>query len=666
MRQRRFPLATLVLVAVLWMNPLLPVIAARPLVMTPVDQHYTMIDLTPAGSTTASVAGISGGQQVGSAGFSPAPGQPLDTHAMLWSGDAGSAIDLGVGTASAVSNGQQAGSANGHAALWNGTLESLIDLNPTFWTQSAATGIANGLQVGWASRQTLCGECGGGRTTIYSQHPFLWSGSAASAIDLTPFNLGFGAGQALGTDGVQQVGYGQQVLGANAFSAPYAVLWTGTADSAINLNPVGSIESQAKAVFGGQQVGFGFARHALMWTGSAASFVDLHPAGYSISEANATNGVQQVGYGLLGNTSTVSGNSHALVWSGSAASVIDLNQFMPLGFTDATATGIDAAGNIVGWASTGSRGTPANIHAVIWVPSDPAIVYAQSLALNQSSIMVGESVQATLTLNQPAPAGGAAVSLTNIIYPQTGVAVPFTVSMPTSVTVAEGQTSASFTVATSATTLAGFSRPYLVDIQAAYGDTVQTAILAVNPPVYVTSLAVAPGNLTGGDPATGTVTLNSAAPAGGALVTLASNNAAASVPANVLIPAGQRSATFAVQTSAVATFTTVTLSATYGSVIPATVTASFLVAPPPVAADTVAIQKADYVVSKKELTVQATSTSQTATLTVLVTATGEVIGFLTNKGAGSYAGKLIWPVNPQKITVTSNLTGTASRAVTLK
>src|SRR5205085_906462 len=100
-------------------------------------------------------------------------------------------------------------------------------------------------------------------------------------------------------------------------------------------------------------------------------------------------------------------------------------------------------------------------------------------------------------------------------------------------------------------------------------------------PVYVTSLAVAPGNLTGGDPATGTVVLNSVALAGGALVTLASNNAAASVPANVLILAGQRSATFPVQTNPVTTFATATLTATYGSAIPATVSASIRLAPAP-------------------------------------------------------------------------------------
>ncbi len=284
MKQRRLSMIITVLVAASWLNPLLPVIAARPLVATPSSQHYTMIDLTPAGAAGASVAGTSGIQQVGSAGFvtDTPTGPSVVNHAMTWTGDAGSAIDLGVGAAAAISNGQQAGSANTHAALWNGTAESMVDLNPSFWDQSAVTGIANGQQVGWASRHTLCGECGGGTTSIYSQRPFLWSGSAASAIDLTPFNLGFGAGQALGTDGVQQVGYAQQVLGANAFSGPYAMVWSGTANSAVNLNPIGSIESQAKAVFGGQQVGYGFAHHALLWTGSAASFVDLHPVGYVI------------------------------------------------------------------------------------------------------------------------------------------------------------------------------------------------------------------------------------------------------------------------------------------------------------------------------------------------------------------------------------------------
>src|SRR5438132_10244406 len=157
MKQRRLTMIIAVLVAAFSFNPLLPAIAARPLLSTPDGQHYTMIDLTPAGSATASIAGLSATQQVGSAGFvtNTATGPSVVNHAMVWSGDAGSAIDLGVGAALAISNGQQAGSANTHAALWNGTAESLVDLNPSLWEQSAATGIAAGQQVGWASRRTI-------------------------------------------------------------------------------------------------------------------------------------------------------------------------------------------------------------------------------------------------------------------------------------------------------------------------------------------------------------------------------------------------------------------------------------------------------------------------------------------------------------------------------
>jgi hypothetical protein len=402
-----------------------------------------------------------------------------------------------------------------------------------------------------------------------------------------------------------------------------------------------------------------------MWTGSAASAVDLHPAGYTSSQARATNGVQQAGFGWVNNAAQIP-RRHALVWSGSAASVVDLNQFMPLGFTDAAATGIDAAGNVVGWAVKGSADGTASTHAVMWVPSDAAPNFSQGVGLSQSSVVAGESVQVTVTLSQPAPVGGALVNLAGVdSAPGVTGASAVTFQMPASVTVAEGDTSVSFTVSTDATTLANFTRPYLLDIQAAFGDTTQTALLAVAPPLSLSSLGVAPGNVTSGTNVTGTVTLSGPAPAGGALVTLSSNNAAASVPVNVLVPAGATSAGFNVQTNTVTTFVTATLTATYGT-IPSTQTARLTVAPPPAAVDTVSIQKADYVVSKKQLTVQASSTSQTVMLTVTSTATGEVIGVLTNKGAGSYAGTFPLAASPQNITVTSDLGGTANRAVNVK
>src|SRR5256886_11644195 len=63
------------------------------------------------------------------------------------------------------------------------------------------------------------------------------------------------------------------------------------------------------------------------------------------------------------------------------------------------------------------------------------------------------------------------------------------------------------------------------------------ATLTVNPAALL-SLALNPTTVTGGGNSTGTVTLNRPAPAGGASVTLSSNNTAATVPGSVTVPAG--------------------------------------------------------------------------------------------------------------------------------
>lgn len=77
------------------------------------------------------------------------------------------------------------------------------------------------------------------------------------------------------------------------------------------------------------------------------------------------SGSQQVGYGW---NIDVMRDSHALLWEGTAESVVDLHSFLPAGYVSSAAYDIDSAGNIVGYARTG---TGAN-HAVLWVP-EPAI-----------------------------------------------------------------------------------------------------------------------------------------------------------------------------------------------------------------------------------------------------------------------------------------------------
>jgi len=93
----------------------------------------------------------------------------------------------------------------------------------------------------------------------------------------------------------------------------------------------------------------------------------------------------------------------------------------------------------------------------------------------------------------------------------------------------------------------------------------------------LSSIALSPSSVNGGSSSTGTVTLSGPASSGGAVVYLASNASAATVPASVTVAAGAPSATFTVNTTAVTASTPVTISASYAG---ATKTASLTVNPP--------------------------------------------------------------------------------------
>lgn len=69
------------------------------------------------------------------------------------------------------------------------------------------------------------------------------------------------------------------------------------------------------------------------------------------------------------------------------------------------------------------------------------------------------------------------------------------------------------------------------------------------PVATLDSISVNPATVVAPNPVQGTATLTAPAPAGGATVTLSSNNAAATVPASVLVAAGTQSMGFSVTTS---------------------------------------------------------------------------------------------------------------------
>ncbi len=185
----------------------------------------------------------------------------------------------------------------------------------------------------------------------------------------------------------------------------------------------------------------------------------------------------------------------------------------------------------------------------------PSLPELTGFSVSPTSVPGGQSATGTVTLGSAAPTGGVAVSLSS--------SLPGSVSVPASVTVPAGATSATFT----ATTFPG-SGATTAQLVATLGETMLFAALGVTQAqsTTLTSLTVSPTTVTGGASSTGTVRLSAPAPAGGAVVTLSDNSAAASVPASVTVSAGAVSRTFTVTTSAVSSQTAVTITGSFGGV----------------------------------------------------------------------------------------------------
>ncbi len=332
----------------------------------------------PSGFSNVAFLGISGGQTVGISFQSN--NNPGNFNATLWT--AAGAVNLNPGnmTVSAafgsdgseqVGDGQGTGTGNDeHALIWSGTAASALDLNPTNLSgisNSDADAVSGNQQVG----------SGSGTGTGNNFHALLWNGTANSAVDLNP--AGITNSIALGTNGTQQVGY---TFGSESGNNDRANMWTGTADSAVELNPANFTASQALGISpsGTQEVGWGresTAEHAMIWSGTADSAVDLNPTDLNMTSsfAVATNGVEQVGFGTGG----VAGSFFdPVVWTGTADSAVDLEKLLPssgtwtgiLG-TRATAPNsyidVDSTGNVYGAVFGTYQGT-TGFFAVEWSP----------------------------------------------------------------------------------------------------------------------------------------------------------------------------------------------------------------------------------------------------------------------------------------------------------
>ena len=105
--------------------------------------------------------------------------------------------------------------------------------------------------------------------------------------------------------------------------------------------------------------------------------------------------------------------------------------------------------------------------------------------------------------------------------------------------------------------------PAFAKLTASDFEVVQLGWNPVGVATVLNALAVQPASVLGGISASGSVTLSAAAPAGGAVVALASNHAAVRVPSSVSIAQGVSSASFAITTTPVAAATLAGISAIY-------------------------------------------------------------------------------------------------------
>jgi hypothetical protein len=460
-----------------------------------------------------------------------------------------------------------------YGSQWIG-LGASLNVSAADWAYDPSIAYLNGtFYVAWVERTQT------GNNQLYVE---AWNGSNWVLIGSGALNQAPGVGWAyhpslvadpannsLYLGWVEQMALGQK---AQVFVSQYVGgSWT-KLGGALNVDSVnGSAQRVSMGIFNGQpvaawgEVNLGATRQVFVKQWNGSSWIQL--PGPTVPDTTAPT----TPTGLI--ATVVSGTQINLAWTGSNDLVGVTGYYVnrngvqvgtvtsTLTYQDTvlntnnsycyTVAAFDAAGNVS--SQTASACTAAG-------------VAVSSVALSPTSVVGGTSTSSnTVSLNGPAPAGGAVVALTSNNPAAT---------VPASVTVAAGTSvSPAFTISTLAVAT---STP--VTISATYSGVTVTATLTILPPVP-SAVTLLPGSVLGGTHTTlNTVTLNGPAASGGAVVTLASNNPAAMVPASVTVPAGASvSPTFTISTLAVAANTPVTISATYSGVM---VTATLTVLSP--------------------------------------------------------------------------------------
>jgi uncharacterized protein (TIGR03437 family) len=181
---------------------------------------------------------------------------------------------------------------------------------------------------------------------------------------------------------------------------------------------------------------------------------------------------------------------------------------------------------------------------------------ALTLQLSTSGVTGGTPVAGTITLSDLAPPGGVMVILHS--------SNPVFASVPGTVVVPGGQSSASFTIST-----LSVNSSQTVFISAAAAGVTVASTLNIDPANLpaLTNLTIAPTIVTGGGSTLATISLSAPAPSSGLVVNLQSDNPfVVQPPAFITVPAKSTTVSVAIQTTKVSSAQVVTIIATAGAV----------------------------------------------------------------------------------------------------
>jgi len=157
----------------------------------------------------------------------------------------------------------------------------------------------------------------------------------------------------------------------------------------------------------------------------------------------------------------------------------------------------------------------------------------------------------------------------------------------------------------------------------------------------------------------GTVTLNQAAPAGGAVVVLSLSNGkiARLGSASVTVAAGKTSASFSIQGNSVGASASTAVSAAFNG---GSASTSLTVAP----SDSLKITSATYSKSLGLLTIVATGTNAAASIVVQNSNTNAIMGTMVNLGGGAFSVQLPLASGvPSAVNIISNLGGKTGQGI---